>query len=144
MDFKRYAVFAALLTVTLAALTLPANAQQYKATFTLPFEVHWSSAVLPAGDYSVRTDTLAATPILYVSGNGKTVMLLGVPLESMDRYKPGGRLAVQDVNGTKVVTKFQAGAIGKEYSFAIPKSVAREGYGVAALKSTTVPVSSSR
>ena len=41
--------------LALVALAASGNAQDaYKGKFTLPFETHWGSVTLPAGDYSFR------------------------------------------------------------------------------------------
>ena len=143
MMSKRYAVFAALLTVT-AGFTLPANAQQYKAKFTLPFEARWGAAVLPAGDYTLWTDTVLATPFIHVQSNGHTYSILAGPVDQTQATDKGGHINVVEVNGTQVVTKFEASLIGKQFSFAIPKSVKKEAYGVAAMKHTEIPMSASR
>jgi hypothetical protein len=50
----RLGLLALLATVVSAGLL---SAEDYKGTFTLPFEVRWGSAVLPAGDYSFTIDT---------------------------------------------------------------------------------------
>jgi hypothetical protein len=34
----------------------PASAQVFQGKFTLPYEVHWGLATLPAGDYSFKLD----------------------------------------------------------------------------------------
>jgi hypothetical protein len=46
-----------LLAVLAAGLSASlARAQEYEGKFTLPFEAHWGTAVLPAGDYSFRVN----------------------------------------------------------------------------------------
>ena len=140
MKLKGYAVFGALCIVALAGLALPASAQNYKATFTLPFAAHWGSVDLQPGDYTISSNTLG-TPFLSVTGNGTTVSILTGPVELREPTGRSGHLELTDVNGTQVVTKFVASTAGKEYSFAIPKSIAGKGFGAVALKKSVVPVS---
>lgn len=141
MKLKRYAVVGALFTVTLAGLTLPASAQNYKAKFTLPFEAHWGVADLQPGDYTVSTAIVGSVPVISVIGNGTTVSILTGPVDLREPSNGKGKLEITDVNGTQVVTKLVVASVGKEYSFAIPKSIAGKGFGAVALKKAVVPVS---
>ena len=46
-----------------------ANAQHFAASrgsFTLPFEVNWGTAVLPAGDYTFTLGSFGMSPILAI------------------------------------------------------------------------------
>jgi hypothetical protein len=53
-----------------------ASAQDYKGTFTLPFEVQWGPATLPAGEYSFRIDTAAAPYVAKIQGKNSGVLVL--------------------------------------------------------------------
>jgi hypothetical protein len=45
--------------------TAAANAQPiFVGTFTLPYEVHWNHAVLPAGEYAIRMDSKGAVALV--------------------------------------------------------------------------------
>jgi hypothetical protein len=55
-----------------------ANAQTIAAKFTLPFEVHWGKAVLPAGQYTISMDSLAEVALIR-SANGKAVGFTPIP-----------------------------------------------------------------
>jgi hypothetical protein len=57
-----------LLAVLAAGLSASlARAQEYEGKFTLPFEARWGTAVLPAGDYSLRVNASQEPRILSVS-----------------------------------------------------------------------------
>lgn len=141
MKLKRYAVLAAICTVALLALTSPANAQNYKGKFTLPAETHWGSATLQPGEYTVSAEYVGSTTIIYVMGERTIASVLPGPIATSDAWSANGRIELTEVNGTKVVTRFTAPSQGKEYSFAIPKSVARKGFGAVALQKAAIPVS---
>ena len=67
-------VFLALLA-TVASVGL-LSAEDYAGTFTLPFEVRWGNAVLPAGDYSFTIDTAQRPHQATVRwGNGAAMIL---------------------------------------------------------------------
>lgn len=62
-----------LLSVLIATFvfTAAANAQPtFVGKFTLPYEVHWDGAVLPAGEYSIRMDSAAGPAVIrWASGS---------------------------------------------------------------------------
>ncbi len=141
MSFNKFAVFAASVAAVLASATVPANAQQFRASVTLPFETRWGGAVLPAGDYVIYTDVAATVPAVHVQGDGTYATILSGPVSFTAANEDGARLEIADVNGVHVVTKLHSGLAGKEFPFAIPKAVKNLGYGVAALRKTSIPVS---
>ena len=67
-------VFLALLA-TVASVGL-LSAQDAKGTFTLPFEVRWGMAILPAGDYSFKLDN--TNSIVTIRGENQTAMVLSL------------------------------------------------------------------
>lgn len=140
MKFKRYAVFAALCAVALAGMTLPASAQNYRGKFTLPFAAHWGSVDLQPGQYTITTDTVGSTPTIFLTGNGGMATVLPGTVLRTDASDKGGQIEITVVNGVQVVTRLVAAGIGREYTFAIPKSLAGKGFGAVALKKAVVPV----
>ena len=144
MNFKRCAISFALLAMVLGSFALPASAQTYKGKFTLPYEAVWGPIVLEPGEYTVWTDAVVASPFLHIEGNGKTANILAGVSDATEPSFQKGKLEIADVNGTHVVTKLTAGAAGREYSFAVPRSVRKEGLGVATMKKSAIPMSESR
>ncbi len=142
--FRRYAVQTALFTLSCAGIMLPAQAAQYQAIFTIPFEAQWGKAHLAPGEYKVSVDTTFTVPVFHLSGNGQTTTILGGSVEYTSQTGLHSQLDLTDVNGTRVVTKLTAPASGKIFWFAIPKDVARESGGVAAMKKVAVPVSATQ
>jgi hypothetical protein len=54
--------------------TAAANAQpSFEGKFTLPYEVHWNHAVLPAGEYSIEVDAKGMPAILHSTSTGTSV-----------------------------------------------------------------------
>ncbi len=55
--------------LVLGALATSGNAQDvYQGKFTLPFETHWGSATLPAGDYTFVMSSASSDYRLYIRG----------------------------------------------------------------------------
>jgi hypothetical protein len=73
-------LFAAVLLAT-GAFTAVAYAQPiFVGNFTLPYEVHWNHAVLPPGEYVIRMNTLAKTPVIVSSKSGSMAVFTRVPI----------------------------------------------------------------
>jgi hypothetical protein len=143
MNFKRCAISFALLAVVLGGLALPASAATYKGVFTLPSETVWGSAVLGPGDYTVFAEVFGTTPVFRVEGNGKTVNVLAGNIDfSEPSLQAKGSLEISEVNGTNVITRLNAPAIGREFTFLVPRAVKKGNFPPVALKKVAIPVSS--
>lgn len=142
MNFKRCAISFALLAVVLGGLALPAGAATYKGTFTLPSETVWGAAVLEPGDYTVFMDVFGTTPVLRIEGNGKSVNVLAGTIDySESSANAKGSLELSEVNGTNVVTKFHASAVGRDFTFGVPRAIKNGNFPPVALKKVAIPVS---
>jgi len=75
-----------------------ASAQDYKGTFTLPFEARWGAAVLPAGDYSFTVDPYSTVCIAKISQGTR---YLGMVMAT-------GRLE-QETGGSSALTAVRSG-----------------------------------
>lgn len=54
--------------------TAAANAQpSFEGKFTLPYEVHWNHAVLPAGEYSIEVDAKVMPAVVRSTRTGNSV-----------------------------------------------------------------------
>jgi hypothetical protein len=82
IETRRNAIKVILWAVVLATCLFPVglNAQSgspstFVGNFTLPYEVHWGKAVLPAGAYSINMESIQ-TPTIVHSASGKTNMFV--------------------------------------------------------------------
>ena len=86
-----------------------ANAQSgsgfltYSGKFTLPDEVHWGKAMLPAGEYSIRIDS-SRSPALVRSKDGKTTMFTPVPITDDGKKGPAALLIAARGNEREVLS----------------------------------------
>ncbi|MFB3923014.1 MAG: hypothetical protein ACE145_14920 [Terriglobia bacterium] len=53
-----------------------ASAQDFKGSFTLPFEARWGKAILPAGDYTFTVNLARAPFLTTIRGENGTVMVM--------------------------------------------------------------------
>ena len=123
--FSGRAVRAVLFSIALGTFVVSANAQQ--GTFTLPFETHWGSAVLPAGDYRMSSSVTTAFPkVLSISGQGISVYVIAGNANPTDDSETSSYLSIQSVGSLHVVRQFVSAVTGKAYNFQMPKTIRTE------------------
>ena len=62
----------AILALTMCAFTATANAQSVTGRFTLPYEVRWGVATLPAGEYMITVDSLHTATLVQSVSNSQS------------------------------------------------------------------------
>jgi len=99
LTFLKLAVAAAIVTGVSVG---PASAQSLKGTFTLPYEVQWGKAVLPAGPYTITFDTLHGPAIVRTStGEGRAIVMARIVDKAM-KDQPS-ELLVTKIENQRVV-----------------------------------------
>ena len=94
----------------------------YRGTFTLPFEVQWGAATLPAGDYTLTLESAnAGARLLYVRGEGKTAIIQSGWVDT-EELSAQSQLTVTTTGGRRVITAFEAGQLGLNFGYAVPKA----------------------
>jgi hypothetical protein len=71
----RWAVMLATCLFAVGLNTRFGSPSTFVGNFTLPYEVHWGKAVLPAGAYSINVESIQ-TPAIVHSASGKTNMFV--------------------------------------------------------------------
>jgi hypothetical protein len=61
-----------ILTLAMCAFTAAANAQSVTGRFTLPYEVRWGTATLPAGEYTITMDSLHSATLVQSASNSQS------------------------------------------------------------------------
>jgi hypothetical protein len=87
--------FLALAILALSLSPTSARAQTYGGNFTLPFQAHWGTLVLPPGDYSFTIDSLTPAGKIVVRRNGKNLGL--IMIGSVASYSAPGNSALNAV-----------------------------------------------
>jgi hypothetical protein len=93
-----------------------ANAQSsYEGKFTLPYEVHWNHAVLPAGEYSLQVKSKGMPVVLRSKSSGRSVNS-GTPILG-DREKGSACLTITVQGNERIVRSVNLPRIGNSLIF---------------------------
>lgn len=118
--------------------TAAANAQpSFEGKFTLPYEVRWNHAVLPAGEYFIQLDDMKMPAVLISKATGRSVDS-NIPMID-DAEKGAARLTVTIRGNERIVRSVNLPQIGKSLVFEPLTKTERETLAKAG-KIETVPV----
>jgi hypothetical protein len=142
-NIVRPAMFAAILLV-IASFTAPANAQSelpqeaFQGKFTLPYEVHWGNALLPAGDY-VFGFTQSQTPANIWIRDAKTLRSVAFEPTGIRQDGKGDSALLVSVRGRQhVVCSLTIAEIGETFVYQCPSARGHETEEVR--QTQTVPI----
>jgi len=130
-----------LLGVVLAAFvfTAAANAQpSFAGKFTLPYEVRWGQAVLPAGDYVIRMDSTASPAKISPANGSSAGVYTEYPLVE-DSHMSGVYLTITNQANQRRVRSLNLPQLGKAIVFAPLTKSEREALAKAG-QIDTVPI----
>jgi hypothetical protein len=98
-------------------------AQAGEMRFTLPFEATWSGNRLAPGDYTMtQMDGMANMPVLRLSGNGKSVLIL-VPRTNDTAYAGSKSfLKIRKVDGVQYISELESAGNNTCSHFRVPNS----------------------
>lgn len=91
------------------------KAEKLKGTFTLPYEVEWHQATLPAGEYSFRIDTEKSPQVLTLRGPQGAVMVVESGTESIQWEMSA--LIVERIGGRNIVTQLRLLEAGRAFNY---------------------------
>jgi hypothetical protein len=130
-------LFAAVVLVT-CVFTVAAYAQSsFEGKFTLPYEVHWNRAVLPAGEYSIQVDAKGMPTVVHLTSTGKSVNTN--PPILADLEKGAAHLTVTIRENERRVRSMNLPEIGKSLIFEPLTATERELFAEAG-QTDAVPV----
>ncbi len=110
--------------------TAAANAQpSFEGKFTLPYEVHWNHAVLPAGEYSIEVDAKGMPTVVQSTSTGRSVMT-NSPIVA-DLEKGAAHLTVTIQGNERRVRSANLPEIGKSLVFEPLTATEREMFAKA-------------
>jgi hypothetical protein len=106
--------------LALGALATSGNAQNaYQGKFTLPFETHWGSATLPAGDYTFALPSNSAPYRLYIQGQGVSAIIQATTADQgVVSERP--QLNLVDIADVQTVRTFEAPELGVTFIYSTP------------------------
>jgi hypothetical protein len=107
--------------LVLGALATGGKAQTvYQGKFTLPFETHWGSATLPAGDYTFALASASSPYTLYIHGQAGNAIIRAYAAD--EKVVSGhAQLNLVDIADMQNVESFDAPELGLTLSYATPK-----------------------
>ena len=106
--------------LALGALATHGSAQDaYKGKFTLPFETHWGTATLPAGDYTFVMSSASSNYRLYIRGEKVNAIVMAAAAD--EKVVSGhAQLNLVDMADTQTVETFDAPELGKTFVYSTP------------------------
>ena len=126
--------------IATCAFAAAANAQpSFAGKFTLPFEVHWGQAVLPAGNYSIRMGPAGPVEISATDGTRK---IFTVPRVVADSETGSTCLRITSSGNERTVRSLNMPELGKMVIFAPLTKAEREA--AKAGQADTLPVVSAK
>jgi hypothetical protein len=120
-----YAALMALSTLNFAPTTAAQTSMRGK--FTLPHDVHWENAIVPAGDYqfSLDSDAIEVLRLDELSGAHAGFTFV-VHEEAADERKEVSRIMLETTSAGSYVTSMQLPAYGRALNFNVPASIAKK------------------
>jgi hypothetical protein len=100
-----------------------ASAQDFAGTFTLPCDVQWDQAVLPAGSYTIIHNPFPFADYMTIRGEkGAAVMVKSLSQSGLAERSGKNTLTLVRRNGRAVVSSLRLGELAREFSYPQPKS----------------------
>jgi hypothetical protein len=106
--------------LALGALAASGNAQDsLQGKFTLPFETHWASATLPAGDYTFTLPSNSAPYRFYIHGLAANAIIQATTADhKVASERP--QLNVVDIADVHTVQTFEVPELGMTFTYWTP------------------------
>ncbi len=118
---NRMLFIAAFALAAVCASAIPVSAQNaFQGSFTLPYEVQWQNATLPAGVYTFEMKSLNTPARIIIHGpNGYQFI---TALVADEKTSERSMLLVQRQSGRSVVSELYLAEIGRRLRYAVPKA----------------------
>jgi len=131
---NRMLVIAAFALAAVCVSVIPVSAQTaVKGSFTLPHEIQWQSATLPAGAYTFEIKSFSGPALMAIHGpNGNRFI---TALVANQKTSERSMLLVEQRGGRSFVSELYLAEAGRCLRYAVPKS--REDVKVAQAPAST-------
>jgi len=115
----------AILMLATCAFTAVANAQaSFTGKVTLPYEVHWGTAILPAGEYTITMNTLHSVTLVQ-SARNETAFYTKMPLVQDSTNRPAS-LMITSLRGEHRVQSMNLPEFGRSFVYERPSKAEQE------------------
>jgi hypothetical protein len=106
----------AILMLTICGFAAAANAQaSFTGKVTLPYEVHWGTAILPAGEYTITMNTLHSVTLVQSARNDRA-FYTRMPLAQDSTNHPAS-LLITSVRGEHRVQSMNLPEFGRSFVY---------------------------
>ena len=125
-SIRKFAYAAVLLLSALSFSPSPASAQDEGGTFTLPHDVHWQDAVVPAGEYRFSLQPMGPSTMLTLTktaGKPASFMLFAKDTEADSET---ARLVIESKHGKSYVSAMHLPQFEVTLHFAVPANSEKE------------------
>jgi|GEM_PF-1113032 len=139
--FGKLTAVAALAVAALFAATTMNATPLFQGKFSLPYEVRWGKAILPAGEYRLRVDHVTTNTFVTIeqAKSGKKVaMVLSFIVEDDKNTKDGSALLIASKGGQRIVHSLKLAELGEVFIY--DPALARGQGTIEARKTQAVPV----
>src|SRR6202166_2341366 len=92
----------------------------YQGKFTLPFEVYWGGATLPAGDYTFEMESQSSPYTLYIRGQKSNVIIRAISADT-GVVASSAQLDLVDIADVHTIKTFETPELGVTFSYYTPK-----------------------
>jgi hypothetical protein len=121
-NYTRIVAIATLGLIAICASASSVSAQNaFQGKFTLPNDVRWANATLPAGDYTFSLNSTSMPGRVFLQGpNGGAFILTSV----IDNRNEGdsSKLSIEHRGGTSFVRSMYLADLGVELTYSAPKT----------------------
>ena len=118
---NRMLVITAFALAAVCASPTPATAQGvYKGSFTLPHEVRWQNATLPAGDYTFEMKSLETSSLIRLNGPKGSQFIPALVAD--EKVTEQSMLVIETRGSISAVTELCLSGIGRTLRYAVPKA----------------------
>lgn len=118
---NRVLVIAAAALAVVFASAVPAAAQSaFQGSFTLPYEVRWQNATLPAGDYTFDMKSLATPSRIIVKGANGSQFIAAIVAD--EKVSERSMLVIEHRGNRAVVSELRLAEAGRTLRYATPKA----------------------
>jgi hypothetical protein len=116
----RLLAMAAVGLAAVCASARPVSAQNaWQGSFTLPNEVHWQGAILPAGDYTFSMETAVSPNKMVVRRKDAAAIILTISTSTGSKNQPS-QLTIERHGDAYFVSEMYSADLGVQFRYSIP------------------------
>jgi hypothetical protein len=128
--------------VAAGSLARTASAQVLRGSFTLPYEVHWGRAVLPAGTYLITIDSVRGPALVTTTDGRGRCLVLPALVDSATEGRATG-LLISRIEGERAIRSLNWREGGRSFVYQ-PIRKTKRSLSASASDLEAVPIATAR